>query len=134
LATFGFPEDVICTVLPGERGGDTPLAYTDGMIERRNEAFDRGQDRLRTQIPLLAHTDLNTALRELAQVVRDPGRDDDAPPRRPPSLTATHGHGRREVNRPAFRLPMSHMEWTSNCRTSPGPGLRASLLVCRIAL
>jgi len=65
--------ELVVTLQPG----DTLLAYTDGMIERRNEDFDRGQDRLRSQIPLLADTDLNTALTELAQVVRDPGRDDD---------------------------------------------------------
>jgi GAF domain-containing protein len=59
------------------RAGDTVLAFTDGLIERRDEDIDQGQDRLLTALHLLAEGDLHSSLDELARRVREPSRDDD---------------------------------------------------------
>jgi serine phosphatase RsbU (regulator of sigma subunit) len=59
------------------RAGDTVLAFTDGLIERRDEDIDQGQDRLLTALDLLADGDLHSSLGELARRVREPSRDDD---------------------------------------------------------
>jgi serine phosphatase RsbU (regulator of sigma subunit) len=59
------------------RAGDTVLAFTDGMIERRDEDIDQGQDRLLTALDLLAEGDLHSSLDQLARRVREPSRDDD---------------------------------------------------------
>jgi PAS domain S-box-containing protein len=57
--------------------GDTLLAFTDGLIERREEDIDQGQDRLRNGLSILAEVELTAALEELAGRFRDPSRDDD---------------------------------------------------------
>lgn len=62
------------------RSGDTLLAFTDGLIERRTEDIDRGQGRLLEAFPrVLAETTegLERALTKLVDEVRDHTRDDD---------------------------------------------------------
>jgi serine phosphatase RsbU (regulator of sigma subunit) len=57
--------------------GDTVLAFTDGLIERRTEDIDEGQRRVIDSCHLLARTDLSAALDELVDTVRDHTREDD---------------------------------------------------------
>ena len=57
--------------------GDTVLAFTDGLIERRDEDIDQGQQRVLDALPTLARSDLPAALDELVGLLRDPSRDDD---------------------------------------------------------
>jgi serine phosphatase RsbU (regulator of sigma subunit) len=57
--------------------GDTLLAFTDGLIERRTEDIDRGLARLAGQGRLLGSDDLGGALEELVSSVRDHTRNDD---------------------------------------------------------
>jgi serine phosphatase RsbU (regulator of sigma subunit) len=57
--------------------GDTLLAFTDGLVERRDEDVDESRGRLREHLRLLAGPDLSAALDELVGLVRDPSRDDD---------------------------------------------------------
>ncbi len=59
--------------------GDTVLAFTDGLIERRTEDIDAGQRRLLDALPALAARagDLETTLAALVETVRDHTRDDD---------------------------------------------------------
>jgi GAF domain-containing protein len=59
------------------RSGDTVVAFTDGLIERRDEDISEGQDRVRRALPMLATSNLSAALDELVDVLRDPSRDDD---------------------------------------------------------
>ncbi|MGZ4599892.1 MAG: GAF domain-containing SpoIIE family protein phosphatase [Oryzihumus sp.] len=58
-------------------GGDTLVAFTDGLIERRDEDIDRGQQRMDAAMALLTGTDLSVALHELVTDLRDASRDDD---------------------------------------------------------
>jgi serine phosphatase RsbU (regulator of sigma subunit) len=57
--------------------GDVLLAYTDGLIERRDEDIDVGQDRLVDALGTLREPDLSPALNRVVDEVRDPTRDDD---------------------------------------------------------
>jgi serine phosphatase RsbU (regulator of sigma subunit) len=57
--------------------GDVLLAYTDGLIERRDEDIDVGQDRLVAALDTLREPDLSPALHRVVDEVRDPTRDDD---------------------------------------------------------
>jgi serine phosphatase RsbU (regulator of sigma subunit) len=57
--------------------GDVLLAYTDGLIERRDEDIDVGQDRLVAALDTLREPDLSPALNQVVDGVRDPTRDDD---------------------------------------------------------
>lgn len=57
--------------------GDTVLAFTDGLIERRDEDIDQGQARVLDVLPTLARPDLGAALDEVVRSLRDPSRDDD---------------------------------------------------------
>ncbi len=59
------------------RAGDTVLAFTDGLIERRDEDITQGQQRVVDEIAALAAPDLGNALLEVVQRLRDPARDDD---------------------------------------------------------
>jgi GAF domain-containing protein len=62
------------------RPGDTIIAFTDGLIERRNEDIDRGQRRLLSELPRLGGASslgLDYALVQLVDAVRDHTRDDD---------------------------------------------------------
>jgi len=71
--------------LPGEReqlrmpfrAGDSILAFTDGLIERRDEDIDQGQERVLKAVGLLADADLSTALKDVVDMVRQPDRHDD---------------------------------------------------------
>lgn len=57
--------------------GDTLLAYTDGLIERRAEDITAGLQRLLDACPLLSQPELSPALTQLIDAVRDPSSDDD---------------------------------------------------------
>ncbi len=59
------------------REGDTLLLYTDGLIERRTEDIDRGQERLADALPKLSTGDLTDQLAALVESVRDHTREDD---------------------------------------------------------
>ncbi len=59
------------------RGGDTVIAFTDGLIERRDEDIDVGQKRLLDNAALLGERDPAQALPELVDRVRDHTREDD---------------------------------------------------------
>ena len=56
--------------------GALVLAYTDGLVERRNETIDEGMDRLAGLLARLEGDELETALRELVDTVSaaDPNR------------------------------------------------------------
>lgn len=56
---------------------DTLLLYTDGLIERRDEDIDVGQNRLTDACSTLAHDDLQSCLVDLVEKVRDHTREDD---------------------------------------------------------
>jgi PAS domain S-box-containing protein len=58
-------------------GTDTLLLYTDGLIERRDEDIDVGQDRLAQACTALPHEDLSKSLEHLVVEVRDHTREDD---------------------------------------------------------
>jgi serine phosphatase RsbU (regulator of sigma subunit) len=58
--------------------GDTLLAYTDGLVERRDEDIDAGLSRLVHAVPELADASLTEALRRVVGTVRDVASDDDA--------------------------------------------------------
>lgn len=72
-------------VLPQERRqttvpfhvGDTVLAFTDGLIERRDEDIDAGQDRVVAALSALSGPDLSASLDRVVEQLRDPDRDDD---------------------------------------------------------
>jgi hypothetical protein len=53
------------------------LVFTDGLIERRDEAIDDGQARLLDALGTVQGPDLESGLGALVEAVRDPTRDDD---------------------------------------------------------
>jgi GAF domain-containing protein len=57
--------------------GDLLLAFTDGLIERRDEDIDTGQKRLIDAVPGLRTGSLSAALERLVEEVRDHTRSDD---------------------------------------------------------
>ena len=57
--------------------GDTVLAFTDGLIERRDEDIDAGQQRVLDALKTLDAPDLSRALDAVVQQLPDPDRDDD---------------------------------------------------------
>ena len=57
--------------------GDTIVAFTDGLIERRGEDIDRGQQRVLDAVAGLPGRPLPEALEILVESVRDHTRDDD---------------------------------------------------------
>jgi hypothetical protein len=57
--------------------GDTVLAFTDGLIERRDEDIDEGTGRVLDRLGRLATADLAAGLETLAAELREPSRDDD---------------------------------------------------------
>jgi serine phosphatase RsbU (regulator of sigma subunit) len=59
------------------RPGDLLLAFTDGLIERRDEDIDVGQRRLLAALPSLTGAALGTRLAEMVDAVRDHTRSDD---------------------------------------------------------
>ena len=64
------------TTVPFEVG-DTLLAYTDGLVERRDEDIDVGLARLVDAVPQLADASLTDGLRRVVGTVRDVASDDD---------------------------------------------------------
>ena len=56
--------------------GDTVLAFTDGLIERRDEDITAARSGCSTRCGAGA-TDLSAALEEVVTLLRDPSRDDD---------------------------------------------------------
>jgi GAF domain-containing protein len=56
---------------------DRLLLYTDGLIERRDEDIDVGQQRLANACTTLDHGDLDKCLEQLVETVRDHTREDD---------------------------------------------------------
>ena len=74
LGAGGAPRSVgVFTLAPG----DALLAFTDGLVERRDEGIDVGQKRLLEACARLPIGSLNDALDHLVRVVADPVRDDD---------------------------------------------------------
>ncbi len=59
------------------RAGDTLLAFTDGLIERRDEDIDDGLRRVHDALPSLVRADLPASLRDLVGTMREPSHDDD---------------------------------------------------------
>jgi len=59
------------------RPGDTLVAFTDGLVERRGEDIDAGLDRLLGHVSALASEQLSDALATLVDEVRDHSREDD---------------------------------------------------------
>jgi PAS domain S-box-containing protein len=57
--------------------GDLLLAFTDGLIERRDEDIDAGQRRLLEAVPTLHEGSLPVRLERLVEQVRDHTRSDD---------------------------------------------------------
>ncbi|MBV9832383.1 MAG: SpoIIE family protein phosphatase [Marmoricola sp.] len=57
--------------------GDTLLAFTDGLVERRDEDIDVGQQRVLNAAPRLAKTPLQPELDALVESLRDHGHEDD---------------------------------------------------------
>ena len=57
--------------------GDTLLAYTDGLVERRGEDIDDGLARLAHGLSALADPDLATGLHRVVEAVLDETYDDD---------------------------------------------------------
>ncbi len=57
--------------------GDTVMAFTDGLIERREEEISQGQQRVLEELGSLAVPDLAAALDAVVERLRDPARDDD---------------------------------------------------------
>jgi serine phosphatase RsbU (regulator of sigma subunit) len=57
--------------------GDTVLAFTDGLIERRHEDITEGQQRVVDALSRLSGPDLPAVLDEVVNRLRDPSRDDD---------------------------------------------------------
>ena len=72
-------------VAPGERGevvvafepGATLLAFTDGLVERRDEDIREGLARLEDALPMLAGDPLRSGLERVVRAVRDDTYDDD---------------------------------------------------------
>jgi GAF domain-containing protein len=59
------------------RTGDTLLAFTDGLIERRDEDIEQGMKRVHDAMPTMLRSSLATALDELVAQVRRELHDDD---------------------------------------------------------
>jgi serine phosphatase RsbU (regulator of sigma subunit) len=70
------PQDRRQTVVPFG-AGDTVVAFTDGLIERRDEDITVGQARLLEAVATWGRQDLTAALTDTVKTVQDPSRDDD---------------------------------------------------------
>ena len=57
--------------------GDTLLAYTDGLVERRDEDIHDGLARLEAALPALVGDPLRAGLERVVRAVRDYTYDDD---------------------------------------------------------
>ena len=74
---LGVGEGVRESMVLGFRDGDTLVAFTDGLIERREEDIDDGQRRALVAITGLADQPVDAALEDLVEDVRDHTREDD---------------------------------------------------------
>ena len=74
---LGVGEGVRESMVIGFRDGDTLVAFTDGLIERREEDIDDGQRRALVAITGLADQPVDAALEDLVEDVRDHTREDD---------------------------------------------------------
>lgn len=74
---LGVGEGVRESMVLGFRDGDTLVAFTDGLIERREEDIDDGQRRALAAITALADQPVDAALEDLVENVRDHTREDD---------------------------------------------------------
>jgi PAS domain S-box-containing protein len=74
---LGVGEGVRESMVLGFRDGDTLVAFTDGLIERREEDIDDGQRRALVAITALADQPVDAALEDLVENVRDHTREDD---------------------------------------------------------
>jgi serine phosphatase RsbU (regulator of sigma subunit) len=59
------------------RVGDTLLAFTDGLIERRDEDIDQGMKRVHDAMPAFVGRSLAIGLADLVDGLREPSDDDD---------------------------------------------------------
>jgi serine phosphatase RsbU (regulator of sigma subunit) len=59
------------------RAGDTLLAFSDGLIESRDEDIDRGLRRVHDAVSRLVGADLSQSLTEVVRTLREPSQDDD---------------------------------------------------------
>ena len=57
--------------------GETLVAFTDGLIERREIDIDEGRAKLADLVPMLGQPDLQAALHDLVKALRDPHHEDD---------------------------------------------------------
>jgi hypothetical protein len=57
--------------------GDTLLAFTDGLIERRDEDIDQGMKKVHDAMPALVDRLLAPGLADLVDGLREPSDDDD---------------------------------------------------------
>ena len=76
-APLGVPSEQRESVSLELHAGDTVMAFTDGLIERREEDIDKGQRRLLEQVPELGRSSLEEALPLIIEAVRDHTREDD---------------------------------------------------------
>jgi PAS domain S-box-containing protein len=74
---FGTGDAERATVRVPFHVGETLLAYTDGLVERRTEGIDVGLDRLLGQAGRLRRPGLSGALVELVDAMHDDTREDD---------------------------------------------------------
>jgi serine phosphatase RsbU (regulator of sigma subunit) len=59
------------------RAGDTLVAFTDGLIERRDEDIEQGLKRVHEAMPAMAGSNLDPALDHLVAQLRRELHDDD---------------------------------------------------------
>ena len=57
--------------------GDSLFAYTDGLVERRDEGIDSGLERLGRAVPHLGDPSLSAGVGRVIEAVRDDTYDDD---------------------------------------------------------
>lgn len=74
---LGIGEDGRRSTVVGFHTGDTLVAFTDGLIERRGEDIDHGQLRVLEGVAGLSREALDPALENLVEAVRDHTREDD---------------------------------------------------------
>lgn len=74
---LGIGEDGRRSTVIGFHTGDTLVAFTDGLIERRGEDIDHGQLRVLEGVAGLSREALDPALENLVEAVRDHTREDD---------------------------------------------------------
>ncbi len=74
---LGTSDGARASTVIGFRPGDTLVAFTDGLIERRGEDIDLGQRRVLEAVTVLTDAPVGQALENLVDTVRDHTREDD---------------------------------------------------------